>query len=117
MLELAEASCHVIEVDIDAIPVYEETRRLCELLGVDPLGLIASGSLLIACAEPQSDDLLASLAAAGIQAARIGSFLGPLAGRASTAPGEAVRARRHGASFAWPVFEVDEVARILSGGN
>ena len=117
VLELAEASCHVIEVDIDAIPVYEETRRLCELLGVDPLGLIASGSLLIACAEPQSDDLLASLAAAGIPAARIGSFLGPLAGRASTAPGEAVRARRHGASFAWPVFEVDEVARILSGGN
>jgi len=117
VLELAEASCHVIEVDVDAIPIYEETRRLCGLLGVDPLGLIASGSLLIACAEPQSDELLASLIAAGIQAARIGHFVRPLADRANMAPDEAVQARHDGASVVWPVFEVDEVARILSGGS
>jgi hydrogenase expression/formation protein HypE len=116
VLELAEASCHAIEVDVDAVPIYPETRRVCELLGVDPLGLIASGSLLIGCAERQSDDLLAALTAAGIEAARIGKVLRPLAGRATTAPGEAVRAWRDGAPVAWPVFEVDEVARILSGG-
>jgi HAD superfamily hydrolase (TIGR01509 family) len=115
VLELAEASCHVIEVNVDAIPVYQETRRLCELLGVDPLGLIGSGSLLIACAEWQSEDLLAVLAMAGIEAARIGKVLGPLAGRATAAPGDAVRATRDGESVDWPVFDVDEVARILSG--
>jgi hydrogenase expression/formation protein HypE len=116
VLEMAEAAGHVVAVDVDAIPVYEETRRLCRLLSVDHLGLIGSGSLLIACAEPQSDELLAALAAAGIEAARIGVVLGQLAGRATAAPAEAVRATRNGAPVAWPVFEVDEVARILSPG-
>ena len=34
---------------VDRVPVSPETRRLCALLGADPLGLIASGSLLVCC--------------------------------------------------------------------
>jgi hydrogenase expression/formation protein HypE len=115
VLELAEAGGHAIEVDVDDIPVYPETRRLCDLLGADPLGLIGSGSLLIVCGVQHSADLTAMLAAAGIEATRIGRVLAPLAGRASAMPGLAVQARRGGALVAWPVFEVDEVARLLSG--
>ncbi len=115
VLELAEAAGHAIEVDVDAIPVYPETRRLCDLLGVDPLGLIGSGSLLIACDPQQSGDLAAALTAAGIETTGIGRVLDRSPGRASAAPGLAVQARRGGAPVAWPVFEVDEVARLLSG--
>ena len=115
VLELAEAAGHAIEVDVDAVPIYPETRRLCDLLGVDPLGLIGSGSLLIACDPQHSGDLATALTTAGIETTDIGRVLGSLAGPASAVPGLAVQARRGGALVAWPVFEVDEVARLLSG--
>ena len=117
VLELAQAGGHAIEVDVDNVPVYPETRRLCGLLDADPLGLIGSGSLLIVCDAAQSGHLAVALAAAGVENTRIGHVLGPLAGPASAAPGLAVRARRGDALAAWPVFEVDEVARLLSGGG
>ena len=117
VLELAQAGGHAIEVDVDNVPVYPETRRLCGLLDADPLGLIGSGSLLIVCDAAQSGHLAVALAAAGVENTRIGHVLGPLAGPASAAPGLAVQARRGDALAAWPVFEVDEVARLLSGGG
>jgi DNA-directed RNA polymerase subunit beta' len=37
-----------VEVDVDAIPILDETRAVAEALAIDPLGMLASGSLLIA---------------------------------------------------------------------
>jgi hydrogenase maturation factor len=48
-VELAIASgagLHLLEREI---PVYSETRKLCEIFGLNPLGLIASGTLLFTC--------------------------------------------------------------------
>jgi HAD superfamily hydrolase (TIGR01509 family) len=49
--EMAQASGLTIEADRDRIPVLGPTRTLCADLGLDPLGLIGSGSLLIGCVE------------------------------------------------------------------
>jgi hydrogenase maturation factor len=68
--ELAEASGCGFRVHAERIAVREPTRRICAALGVDPLRLIASGALLIACADAAR--LLSALAAQNIAAAQIG---------------------------------------------
>lgn len=47
IVELAEASSVGVEVFLDRITVYDECRTLCKEFGLDPLGVIASGSLLL----------------------------------------------------------------------
>jgi hydrogenase maturation factor len=46
LYEMAEAAGRTIRVDVGAIPIYEETRKICMALGLDPMGLLASGALL-----------------------------------------------------------------------
>jgi hydrogenase maturation factor len=115
--ELAAAGGCSIGVDLDVVPYYEETLRVCHLLGADPLGLIGSGSLLICCAPEQVGMLLASLTAAGIEALRIGTLLesgqGVQAWHGAADPQTA--ALRGAAPVPWPHFAVDEVARMLEG--
>ena len=45
--ELSIAGNHKIKIYTDKIPVFPETRKISDLLDIDPLGLIGSGSLLI----------------------------------------------------------------------
>ncbi len=52
--ELAAAAGHGVLVRRELIPVSALTTRVCALLGADPLGLIASGSLLICCAPDEA---------------------------------------------------------------
>jgi len=49
--EIAVASGLAIDVQRQAIPVLAETATICADLGIDPLGLIGSGSLLVGCDE------------------------------------------------------------------
>ena len=44
--ELAQAAGVGLRIDRERVPVLPEGRRLCEAFGLDPLGTIASGSLL-----------------------------------------------------------------------
>jgi hydrogenase maturation factor len=48
LVEMALASRKEIEVNLDQVPIYEESRRLCREYGLNPLGVIASGALLVA---------------------------------------------------------------------
>jgi hydrogenase expression/formation protein HypE len=73
--ELGEAAGVGLEVDEAAVPVLPETRTLCTRLGLDPLGLIASGALLMAVAPHDGAAVLAALKGAGISAARIGRVI------------------------------------------
>jgi hydrogenase expression/formation protein HypE len=68
--EMAEASGLGIRIETERIPVREATRAICAVLQVDPLRLIASGALLIAC--PDGAAMVAGLAAHGIDATVIG---------------------------------------------
>lgn len=68
--ELAEAAGLGIELWGDEVPVLPETATICNALGVDPLGLIGSGAMLIAAATPER--ILEALAAKDIPAATIG---------------------------------------------
>ncbi len=71
--EIAEASGTGMRVYRDKIPVREETRVICEELGLDPLKLISSGCMIITCKN--SDRMLNALKETGIQAVEIGEII------------------------------------------
>jgi hydrogenase maturation factor len=68
--EMAEASGCGFRVQVERITVRPATRAICSALGADPLRLIASGALLIACDDGPS--MVRGLTAHGIPAAEIG---------------------------------------------
>jgi hydrogenase maturation factor len=58
-----------MSMDIDRFPVGTETRRLCDLFGIEPLGLISSGTLVI---TTKDTELAGRLEERGIRAYEIG---------------------------------------------
>jgi len=48
LIEMAWASEKEIEVDLEKVFIYKESRILCQEFGLNPLGVIASGALLLA---------------------------------------------------------------------
>jgi HAD superfamily hydrolase (TIGR01509 family) len=103
--ELASATGHGVRVHLDRVPVSPETTRVCALLGADPLGLIASGSLLVCCDPAESAELVASLEAAGVPASDIGEL---------TEAGAGVVALERDRPAPLPAFPTDEAARLLA---
>ncbi len=73
--ELAEASQVVLEIDATAIPVVPEGKVLCETLGLNPLGTIASGALLLCVAPENVQAVIEKLQQAGIPTAVIGTVV------------------------------------------
>ena len=77
--ELGEASGTGFTVDRERIPIRAPTHAICTALAVDPLRLIASGALLIAC--PDGRRLAGELGELGIEATVIGRVTDASAGR------------------------------------
>ncbi len=103
--ELAAACGRGLAVNPSRVPVYTETQRLCAMLGVDPFGLIGSGSLLVVCRPAVVDELVAALDAEGIAATEIATL---------TETGAAVTALDGDRPAPWRRFETDEAARALA---
>jgi hydrogenase maturation factor len=72
--EMAAASGLGALVEGWRVPVAEETRAICESLGIDPMKLLSSGSLLISVDPRAEEGLLRSLRAKGIRATGIGEM-------------------------------------------
>jgi len=70
--EVALAAGVGMMVEIEAIPVYEECRILCREFGLDPLGTIASGALLLTLSPQDAQVLLKTYRERGIQCRAIG---------------------------------------------
>ncbi len=60
--ELANSSQCGIHIEENAIPILPETKSLCTIFGLDPLGLLATGSLLIVCKPDVTQDIMQALA-------------------------------------------------------
>lgn len=101
--ELGAAGGRRLRLHLDRIPIYPETERLCSILGLDPLGLIGSGSLLMTCAPGDAPALAKAVAAAGIAITDIGEVLEESGG---------LEALRDGSPEELPLFERDEVSRL-----
>jgi hydrogenase expression/formation protein HypE len=102
--ELALAAGCGATIERAAIPILPETEALAQAFDLDPLGMLASGSLLVA-ADPNATARLKSVAAAnGVEVTRIGSV---------TAEAGVFRLRERSHEEALPAFESDEIARVL----
>jgi len=103
--ELAQAAGSGMLVQADRIPVADPGGAFCCHLGLDPLGTIASGSLLI-CAPPDDATSIASaVQALGIACADIGEIR-PHA--------EGILIDRDGRRTPIPVFPQDEIAKLFA---
>lgn len=70
--EIAWASNIGVVAYEEKIPVYEETRAVCNALNVDPLKTIGSGALIISAHQKKTEEIVAALKKKGIQASVIG---------------------------------------------
>ena len=104
LLELAMAGHVGLRIERAAIPVLPECQALCRALGLDPLGVIASGALLVTCPCEQANRLVAAWEAEGISGRIIGSVAPPEAGILLVDAGREVPL---------PRFARDEVARLF----
>ena len=103
--ELAMASGLGMKIDQNCIALTNTTRQYCDALSLDPLGLIASGSLL-ACVSPKDEKaVIEALWSEGIAAWKIGEMLEKSFGIKISS---GVRTRD------LPKFERDEIARFFS---
>ena len=73
--ELADASKLGFKIFEERIPVARETLEICCFFKIDPLYLIASGSILIAAEHDSADIVLRNLEESGTTANVIGEFL------------------------------------------
>ena len=105
LFELSCAGGYRLKIDIDKIPVFEQTRELCRALDLDPLGLIGSGSLLIACRPAHTDAIRRLIEHAAIEVTCIGEVTGK---------GRGIEALEKGRKAEWPTFAVDELARLYA---
>lgn len=103
--ELAEASGLGAIVHAGAVEVLPETRAVCSALGLDPLGLLASGALLAAVAPAATPVALQALQRQGIPARVVGQLTSREEGLWLAGP--------QGERREWPCFDRDEVARYF----
>ncbi len=105
--EIAAASGLGLAIEEGSVPVLPETEELCNGLGLDPLGLLASGALIMTLPATNTPRLLGILEREGIDAWEIGQMLPAEEGRILFA--------RNGDEIALPEFQRDELARYFSG--
>jgi len=103
--ELAEASGVGLVVDQKRLPVLPECETVCRHFGLDPLGLIASGSLLMAAAPGRAQAIVERLQSEGIAAAAVGEVVPAERGCWLRLPDQSLRPLR--------TFSRDEITRLF----
>ena len=79
--EVGEASRTGIVAEESRIAVAPETKSVCDALGLDPLRLLSSGSLLIAARPANANRITKTLQRSGVAASIIGEITKPEKGR------------------------------------
>ena len=104
--EVAKAAEVGMLIEKGLVPVVPQCSAICAALNLDPLGLLASGCLIITLSPQETPRLLAALEKSGISAWEIGKVTTASAG---------VLLKEDGKSYPMPTFERDELARYFEG--
>lgn len=103
--ELAHAAGLGVLIEYSRIPFSREGKELCEHFGLNPLGVIASGSLIVVVPAEDVHSLLAAYTNAGIIAGDIGIL---------THKNHGKKLRIEHEEIDLPVFIRDEIVKIFS---
>ncbi len=104
--ELAEAAGVGLRIDRERLMILPEGRELCAAFGLDPLGTIASGALLLTLAPADAGVVIHALAREGIDSHFIGQVV----------PREQGVVLVEGSRQApLPVFPQDEITKLFQG--
>lgn len=106
--EVAKASGLGLAIEESSVPILSECQEVCEALGLDPLGLLASGALLITLPTADVPGLLTSLEGEGSNGFEIGTMIEAAEGLQMV--------EFHGET-PLPEFSRDELARYMSSGT
>jgi hydrogenase expression/formation protein HypE len=106
LVELADAAGVGLRIDRERIMVSPEGRVLCEAFGLDPLGTIASGALLMTLAPADAGIVIHALARESIDC----HFIGQVVPRA-----QGVTLVSGSRQEPMPVFAQDEISRLFQG--
>jgi hydrogenase maturation factor len=104
LFELARVSDTGVVIYADKINCLEEARILCSEYKLDPMGVIASGALLIVIDPDDREAVLSKLAQDGIECSVIGSL---------TEKEEGLKIIKNGEVRDLPFFEVDEITKVI----
>jgi hydrogenase expression/formation protein HypE len=104
--EIGEASRTGMVVEESKIAIAPETESVCNVLGLDPLRMLSSGSLLIAARPGKAERIVKSLRRSGIAASVIGEVTKPKKGR--------IFVRRDGTRVKLEPPARDELYRVLN---
>ncbi len=102
--ELAHASRVGVRVEKEKIAVLEETKKVCELYELDPLGLLASGSLILTLDRKEAERLSRIYTQRGIRHSIIGEI---------TPPEEGMKIIQKRQEFELVVDNNDEISKLL----
>ncbi len=108
LIEMAWASEKEIEVDLERVFVYRESRILCQEFGLDPLGTIASGALLLAVSPSDLSPIQ--------KAFRKNSIPFQVIGKVKNGPVRVLRINQKGRRELTPLPQ-DEILKIYSPGK
>ena len=102
--EMAQAAGVGVLIEAEKIPLLPETETLCAEFGLNPLGLIASGMMIMTAAPDKVEALQRHMVAAGVPCAPIGVV---------TPAEQGLRMSQAGQVTALPYFAVDELTKVL----
>jgi hydrogenase maturation factor len=105
LMELADAAGVGLRIDRSRIMILPEGRELCAAFGLDPLGTLASGALLLTLAPADAGIVIHALAREGIES----HFIGQVVERA-----EGVVLVDGVSRAPMPVFAQDEITRLFA---
>ncbi len=73
--EIAEVSGLGVEIYEDNIKIREETKKICEVLSINPMRLISSGVMVITASKDKKDVLINTFKSEGLQITEIGKIV------------------------------------------
>ena len=109
LFEIAKAANVGLKIEYDMIDILPECKLLCDVYELDPLGIIASGALLIVCDASVSQQMMESFEKNDINICRIGKIMPENYGMKIILP--------DGETTDLPYFPQDEITKFFNNNQ
>ena len=106
LIEMLSASRIGAIIDESSLPIPNSAHKLCRHIDIDPLGLVASGSLLFTATSQVSDEIILALQRMSINCTKIGYTV-------PESEGVSIIQSDSGLKTPLPVFSTDEITKLI----